>query len=140
MEDKFNPERFYEAQAYSYESALQELRNGRKTTHWMWYIFPQLRGLGRSEMSNFYGISGTEEAAAYLGDPMLGTTLREVCEAILGLETNDAREVFGDIDSHKLLSSMTLFDLISPDDIFDRVLQKYFNGRRCRRTLERIRN
>ncbi|MCM1139086.1 MAG: DUF1810 domain-containing protein [Muribaculum sp.] len=135
MEDKFNLTRFIEAQSYSYDNALCELKNGRKTSHWMWYIFPQLRGLGRSYNSNYYGLSGKDEALAYLENPILSERLRTVCTAILGLDTSDARSVFGGIDSHKLRSSMTIFDLVSPDDVFASVLDKYFDGRRDRRTM-----
>lgn len=104
----------------------------------MWYIFPQLKGLGRSLTSQFYGLSGIEEASEYLKHPILGQRLREVSTTILNLPTNDAYEVFGSIDRHKLRSSMTLFDLVSPDDVFARVLHKYFSGKRDFRTLKLI--
>lgn len=133
--EKFELSRFVEAQRDVYAVALRELRDGCKRSHWMWYVFPQLRGLGRSYNANFYGISGRQEAAAYLADGLLGGRLREVCETVLQLPTCDAREVFGGIDSVKLCSSMTLFDAVSPDDVFARVLEKYYNGRRDNRTL-----
>lgn len=136
--DKHNLDRFLQAQATAYPYALKELQEGYKRTHWMWYIFPQLRGLGRSNMANHYGISGVEEAKAYLDNPILNKRLRDVCEAIFGLETDDAREVFGRIDSWKLKSSMTLFDIVAPDDVFARVLDKYFDGKRDERTLKII--
>lgn len=104
----------------------------------MWYIFPQLKGLGHSYNSNYYGLSGMDEAIAYLENIILSERLRNVCEAILGLETSDARSVFGGIDSHKLRSSMTLFDMVSPDDVFAAVLVKFFDGCRDRRTIELI--
>ena len=135
MTDTFNLDRFIQAQEKAYPYALNELKEGRKRSHWMWYIFPQLRGLGHSRMSNYYGISGVEEANAYLENPILDQRLREVCKTILGLETNDAKEVFGGIDSLKLKSSMTLFDLASPNDVFDRVISKFFEDKRCNRTL-----
>ena len=135
MADSFDLNRFIEAQDTAYPYALHELKEGCKRSHWMWYIFPQLIGLGHSRMSNYYGISGIEEAKAYLDNPILNQRLREVCEIILSLETNDAREVFGGIDSRKLKSSMTLFDLASPNDVFDRVLNKFFEGNQCNRTL-----
>ena len=135
MTDTFNLDRFIQAQEKAYPYALKELKEGCKRSHWMWYIFPQLRGLGHSSMSDYYGISGVEEAKAYLENPILNQRLREVIEAILGLETNDAKEVFGGIDSLKLKSSMTLFDLASPNDVFDRVLSKFFEDKRCNRTL-----
>ncbi len=104
----------------------------------MWYIFPQLKGLGHSYNSNYYGLSGKDEAIAYLENTILSERLRNVCEAILGLETSDARSVFGGIDSNKLRSSMTLFDLVSPGDIFAAVLDKFYGGRRDRRTMSII--
>ncbi len=106
----------------------------------MWYIFPQLRGLGRSYNSTFYGLSGKDEAIAYLEHPILSERLRNVCKAILGLDTSDARSVFGGIDSSKLRSSMTLFDMVAPDDLFAAVLDKYYDGHRDRRTIELIGN
>lgn len=130
VHDDYNISRFIDAQEGIYPIALQELQGGRKRSHWMWYIFPQLKGLGHSYNSKFYGISGTEEASEYLEDQILGQRLREVSNAILNLPTDDAVEVFGGIDSRKLMSSMTLFDLVSPNDIFARVLDKYFNGQR----------
>jgi len=140
MEDKFNLKRFIKAQSYSYDNALCELQNGRKTSHWMWYIFPQPRGLGRSYNSNFYGLSGKDEAISYLENSILSARLREVCEAILGLDTSDAHSVFGGIDSHKLRSSMTLFDIVAPHNLFAAVLDKFFGGRRDKRTIELIEN
>lgn len=134
-----NLNRFLDAQEGIYPIALRELREGRKRSHWMWYIFPQLKGLGHSYKSKFYGISGTEEASEYLADPILGSRLREVSNAILNLVTDDAVEIFGDIDSYKLRSSMTLFDFVSPNDIFARILDKYFNGQRDIKTLNMIR-
>ena len=138
MTDTFDLDRFIQAQDKAYPYALKELKEGCKRSHWMWYIFPQLRGLGHSRMSNYYGISGINEAKAYLESPILNHRLREVCEAILGLETDDAREVFGGIDSLKLKSSMTLFDLVAPDDIYSKVLDKFFEGKRCKSTQQLI--
>lgn len=138
FQDKYDIARFIEAQEGVYTIALRELQEGRKRSHWMWYVFPQLKGLGRSYNSNFYGISGAEEASEYLEDTILGQRLREVSNAILNLATDDAIKVFGDIDSCKLKSSMTLFDLISPNDIFARVLDKYFDGQRDNRTVNII--
>ena len=135
FQDKYDIARFIEAQEGVYTIALRELQEGRKRSHWMWYVFPQLKGLGRSYNSNFYGISGTEEASEYLKSPILGHRLIETSNAILNLATDDAVEVFGGIDSRKLKSSMTLFDIISPNDMFARVLDKYFNGQRDNQTL-----
>lgn len=128
VQDKHSLNRFIEAQEAVYSRVLQELQEGRKRSHWMWYIFPQLKYLGHSYNSKFYGISGIEEAFAYLEHPILGQRLREVSLAILNLPTDNAIDVFGSIDNHKLRSSMTLFDMVSPNDIFARVLDKYFNG------------
>lgn len=138
MNDQFNLIRFLQVQDEMYSVALDELKKGRKRSHWMWYIFPQLKGLGHSYNANYYGISGTEEASEYLANPILGQRLRELSNAILNLATDDAVEIFGDIDSYKLRSSMTLFDLISPNDIFARVLDKYFDGQRDNRTVNLI--
>lgn len=138
VQDLFNLNRFVEAQEVICPTALQELKLGRKRSHWMWYIFPQLKHLGHSYNSKFYGISGLEEATAYLEHPVLGQRLREISETILALPTDDAREVFGGIDSLKLRSSMTLFDLVSPDDVFAQVLDKYFNGQKDDRTISMI--
>lgn len=135
MNENYNLKRFIEAQEGVYPVALRELREGRKRSHWMWYIFPQLKHLGHSYNAKYYGLSGVDEAAAYLAEPVLGQRLREFSTVILNLPTDDAREVFGGIDSLKLRSSMTLFDLVSPNDVFARVLDKYFNGQRDNRTL-----
>lgn len=137
-QDKYNLTRFIEAQSNVYPIALRELQEGQKRSHWMWYIFPQLKHLGHSGNSKFYGISGFEEATAYIDHPILGKRLREVCETILNLPGNDAVKVFGGIDSRKLKSSMTLFDFVSPNNVFARVLEKYFNGQRNICTLKII--
>ena len=134
-ENEFDLERFVEAQERMYGRALAELREGRKRSHWMWYVFPQLKGLGHSYFSNFYGIWGLQEAKEYLEHPVLGQRLREVSEVILALLTDDAVEVFGGIDIRKLRSSMTLFDMVSPGDVFGRVLDKYYGGKRDSRTV-----
>ena len=134
----YNISRFKDAQERIYPIALRELQEGQKRSHWMWYVFPQLKGLGHSYNSKFYGISGTKEASEYLEDPILGQRLREISNVILNLATDDAVAVFGSIDSRKLKSSMTLFDFISPNDIFARVLDKYFNGQRDNLTVNII--
>lgn len=139
-QNNYNISRFIQAQEGIYPVALRELLEGKKRSHWMWYVFPQLKGLGHSYNSRFYGISGIDEASEYLENPILGQRLREVSNAILSLDTDDAVEVFGGIDSRKLKSSMTLFDSVSPNDIFARVLDKYFNGQRDKITINIIRN
>lgn len=128
--------RFVRAQQSDYRRALSEIRNGKKVSHWMWYIFPQLKGLGQSYASEYYGIADLSEAKAYLSDPVLGARLVEICEALLSLETNDAPEVMGYPDDMKLRSSMTLFDEASEDsDVFRRVLDKFYGGQKDHLTL-----
>lgn len=134
-QDSYNLNRFVEVQEGIYQTALKELKVGRKRSHWMWYIFPQLKHLGHPYNSKFYGISGLEETSAYLEHPVLGQRLREISEIILALHTDNASEVFGGIDSLKLRSSMTLFDFASPNDVFARVIEKYFKGNRDVKTL-----
>ena len=133
--EDYNLERFVSAQKSAYPVAQLELHNGKKRSHWMWYIFPQLKQLGFSYNSKYYGISGLDEARAYLEHPELGKRLRELSEALLALDTNDAEEVFGSVDSLKLRSSMTLYDAVEADSVFARVLDKYFAGHRDPRTL-----
>ena len=136
--NNFNLVRFVEAQNGVYPIALTELQEGRKRSHWMWYVFPQLKHLGHSYNAKYYGISGIAEATAYLQHPILGQRLREVTSAILHLSGNDAEAMFGGIDAMKLRSSMTLFDVVSPNDIFAQVLDKYFNGQSDNRTISII--
>lgn len=124
--------------AGAYETALEEVKNGRKKGHWMWFIFPQLYGLGQSEKSKYYALYNAEAAENYLRDPLLGSRLREICEAMLGLSTSNPAEIFG-YDWIKLGSSMTLFDYVSPNDVFGKVLKKYFSDSRDLRSLSLIR-
>lgn len=129
-------ERFLQAQSYQYEIALKEIQNGRKQSHWMWYIFPQLRGLGQSSMAWEYGIEDLDEAKAYLAHPILGARLLEICSAALYTSSNNAMEVFGFPDNLKLKSSMTLFEVADPQQpIFGQILMKFFNGERDSATL-----
>ena len=134
----FSLNRFKEAQTHAYDQALSEIRRGRKTGHWMWYVFPQLRGLGRSGTADYYGIVDLEEAKAYLDDPILGPRLTEISEALMQLEEKDAGRIFGYPDELKLRSCMTLFEAASPrnDNVFSRVLDAFYNGERDGRTLE----
>ena len=134
--NNYDLNRFAEAQNGSYPIALKELQGGRKRSHWMWYIFPQLKHLGHSYNAKYYGITGIEEATAYLQHPVLGQRLREVAETILNLSGNDAEAVFGGIDALKLRSSMTLFDVVEPGSVFDKVLMKFFDGKRDFKTLK----
>lgn len=136
MQPKTNSlDRFLKAQEWSYNIALKEIRAGYKCSHWMWYIFPQMRGLGRSENATYYGIKDLEEAKEYLNHPVLGARLREITTAFLQLSGVSAKEVLGHTDAMKMLSCMTLFNMVSPNDIFLQVIEKYYNGRVDRRTL-----
>ena len=131
-------ERFLSAQERDYEIAISEIRSGRKQSHWMWYIFPQIQGLGYSSMAQFYAIKDREEAVAYLKHPVLGKRLVEISEALLNLRENDARKVMGYPDDLKLKSSMTLFYAISDKEIFRAVLEKFFDGELDKKTLDII--
>lgn len=131
-----NINRFIEAQKYDYDVALSEVKNGKKINHWMWYIFPQIKGLGKSEMAKYYGITDLEEAREYLNNKILGTRLIEISNELLKLNTNNPIEVFGYIDSMKLKSCMTLFDYISNNDsVFCKVLEKFYNKERDINTI-----
>lgn len=130
MAQEENLQRFIQAHEQTYDTALKEIRGGRKYSHWMWYIFPQLKGLGRSSTSEYYGISDLEEARSFLHHPYLGGHLREICQALLELETNQAEEIFGWPDDKKLKSSMILFALAEEGEpVFRQVLEKFFLGR-----------
>lgn len=131
--------RFMKAHQSDYQRALSEIKNGKKVSHWMWYIFPQMKGLGHSPMSEYYGIRDLDEARAYLADPVLGKHLTEICEALLSLDTDDATEVMGQPDDRKLKSSMTLFDAATESlDVFQMVLDKYYHGKKDCRTLKML--
>jgi len=122
-------DRFVRAQEKMYPIAMQEIQDGKKRSHWMWYIFPQLRGLGSSSMAHIYGISGIDEAQAYLEHPWLSGRLHEICLALLHHKDKSVYEIFGKIDGMKLKSSMTLFALTSEGHtIFDQVLEQFFDG------------
>ena len=130
-------DRFIKAQEHTYPAALREIRSGQKQSHWMWFIFPQLRGLARSSMAHIYGIEGLDEAWAYLAHPILSARLTEISEALLQLETNDPVAILGDTDAKKLRSSMTLFALISEDgSVFHHVLDRFYDGQMDDRTLK----
>lgn len=131
-------QRFIEAQNDSYDQALKEIRNGRKLTHWIWYIFPQIKGLGFSYNSEYYGIISLQEARDYLENELLRKRLFEITESLLMHKGKDIESIMGDIDALKLKSSMTLFDAVQPGSIFGEVLDGFYGGERCRRTLEKI--
>lgn len=128
-------ERFLSAQEYDYEIALSEIRNGRKQSHWMWYIFPQIQGLGYSSMAQYYAIKDREEAVAFSNDSVLGKRLVEISEVLLNLKENDARKVMGYPDDLKLKSSMTLFYVVSGRAVFKQVLDKYYFGELDEKTV-----
>lgn len=121
--------KFLDAQNQMYLKALAEVRNGKKESHWMWFVFPQIKGLGFSETAKFYGIADLEEAEAYLAHPVLGKHLIEISEALLKIEDKTATEIFGTPDDMKLRSCMTLFSKVpETDKIFEKILDKYFGG------------
>ena len=134
--DPFELSRFLKGQDRVYDRVLSELRSGRKRTHWMWFVFPQIKGLGYSSTTQYYSIKSKEEARQYLNHPLLGKRLRECAESILALEGLSASSIFGYPDDLKLKSSMTLFTSVAePQSVFSRVLEKYFQGNRDERTL-----
>ena len=139
MADPFHLERFVDAQAPVYDRARQELKAGRKESHWMWFIFPQIKGLGQSAMAIRFAIASLNEAKAYLAHPVLGARLSECAGLTLDVEGRNAREIFGPIDEMKFRSSMTLFAQAAPEvGVFQRCLDKYFAGRPDPATLARI--
>ena len=138
MSSEYNLERFIDAQEASYEIALSEIKSGRKKSHWMWYIFPQVQGLGFSETSKFYAIKDIGEAKAFLEHPVLGERLVRICNALLHLESDNAHNIFGSPDDLKLQSSMTLFSSLNINPVFQKLLYKFFNGIKDDKTLQII--
>ena len=136
--DPHNLDRFLQAQEGVYAQALAELRSGKKRSHWMWFIFPQIAGLGYSPTTRYYAIEGPEEARAYLDHPVLGARLRACAAALLDLEAGSASRIFGHPDDLKLRSSMTLFATVvdTPDSVFDQVLDRYYDGEEDPRTCQ----
>lgn len=131
--------RFIKAQEKDYSVALLEIKNGKKRSHWMWYIFPQIQGLGFSEMSVFYAIRDLQEATEFLRHPLLGQRLINICNVLLALKENDPGKILGSPDDMKLKSSMTLFaSLPDVDPVFDKILTKFFNGEKDNKTLKII--
>lgn len=139
--DTYHLSRFLTAQdSYSqYKTALEEIRIGRKRSHWMWFVFPQLKGLGHSYNADYYGIAGADEARAYWLHPVLGKRLREITEALLLSDGLSAKQIFGEVDAMKLRSSMTLFWQATGEELFRKVLDKYYEGKMCDRTLGMLR-
>ncbi len=139
MSDPYDLERFVAAQEGVYERALGELRSGRKRSHWMWFIFPQIAGLGSSAMAQRYAIADLEEARAYLAHPVLGPRLIECAEAVLAVQGKTAYEIFGSPDDLKLRSCATLFSQVSPPgSVFHRLIHQYFNDEPDPLTLDRL--
>ena len=139
MEDLFNLNRFIEAQSLSYDTALNEIKNGKKTSHWMWYIFPQYKGLGYSSTSQKYSIKSVEEALLYYKHPILGNRLLEITNAFLNLENKSAYEILGSTDNLKMNSCMTLFNSIQTEsDIFSKVLEKFYSNSQCTKTISQL--
>ena len=137
----YDLDRFVNAQdseTYTYADALNEIKEGHKQGHWIWYVFPQIKGLGHSYSSEFYGIASKEEASAYLKHPVLGKRLRDITCALLDSNNPSAFNILGFPDVLKVQSCMTLFDLVSPNDIFNDVLEKYYEGKRCEKTMSRL--
>ena len=128
--------RFLDAQNKLYLTAFSEIQKGKKETHWMWFIFPQISGLGLSETAKFYAIKDQNEARQYLSDPVLGPRLIEISQALLEVESNNALHIFGNPDDIKLRSCMTLFSSLDVDPVFDQVLEKFFAGKKDERTVQ----
>lgn len=135
---EYNLQRFLTAQDFNYSTALEEVRNGEKRSHWIWFIFPQLAVLGQSGNAKYYGISGLDEAKAYLAHPVLAERLRVITNALLQHKGRDAVDIFGGLDAMKVRSCMTLFDAASPNDIFRKVLDTFYDGIADKLTLQYI--
>ena len=135
-----NLDRFYPVHAQYFDTALAEIRDGRKESHWMWYIFPQLRGLGYSHAAQYYGLTGLDEARRFSADPLLGENLRTITRALLEQPVRNAFAIFGGTDAMKLRSCMTLFELADPDcGLYAKVLEEFFGGNRDQKTMELLR-
>ncbi|MFN8296691.1 MAG: DUF1810 domain-containing protein [Chitinophagales bacterium] len=138
MNPNYNLDRFIEAQETEYERAYHEIQQGKKINHWMWYIFPQIAGLGKSSTSRYFAIADATEAELYLAHPVLGKRLAAICQTLLNLENRSAYSIFGSPDDSKFLSCITLFESIeSPySELFKKLIDKYYNGRRDKATLK----
>lgn len=138
-EDKFNLKRFLDAQKSNYLYAIKELKNGGKVTHWMWYVFPQVSGLGRSETSEFFAIKSIEEAKSYMANPILRNRYDQCVDVIMG-QSCTAFEIFGVVDALKLQSSLTMTYLVTANDRYKEALDKFFGGEMCQKTLDFFEN
>ena len=131
--------RFVVAQEHTFDTALEEVRNGKKESHWMWFIFPQIIGLGESDTALYYSLTDIGEAKLYLEHQVLGPRLVKITNELLALDTDDPVSVFGELDSLKLNSCMTLFDVVSDDnDVFNQVIEKFYDGEKDQKTLQLI--
>jgi len=141
MTDRFDPQMFVAVQGGCIDRAREELAQGRKQTHWMWFMFPQIAGLGSSPIARRFGIAGLAEARAYLAHPLLGPRLKELTAIVIALGQDDARRIFGHVDALKFCSCLTLFRVAEPDEeLFRKALEKFFAGREDMRTLEILRD
>ncbi|HZW13203.1 MAG TPA: DUF1810 domain-containing protein [Noviherbaspirillum sp.] len=136
-DDQYHLDRFLDAQAKVYETVLEELRAGQKCSHWIWFIFPQIQGLGRSTTAQYYALTSLDEARAYLSHPILGPRLRE-CSQLVAATVRSVDDIFGYPDNLKFCSSMTLFAQVAPNDVFDGCLRVHFNGEPDPLTLDRL--
>lgn len=137
MENKdYKIKRFYYEHKLNYDTALREIKKERKLTHWIWYVFPQLKVLGSSERAIYYGMENAEEAKAYYDDPYLGEKFREICRALLECKSSNPLEVMGYPDNMKLQSSMTLFYIATGDELFKMVLDKFYDGKMDEKTVD----
>ena len=136
---KYNIERFIKIQKEDYAMALKEIKNGRKRNHWMWYIFPQIKGLGTSAMAQYYGLENLEEAKEYYNNDYLRKNLLEITKALLSLDNTNIESILGYPDNLKLLSCMTLFEIVDKNEnVFSQILDKYYNGKRDTNTIHLI--
>lgn len=133
---EYNIHRFLKAQENDYEIALSEIKKGRKRSHWIWYVFPQFKEFAHSRTAEYYGIADKGEAEIYLQHPILGQRIREISEVLLLHTGKDVKEIFGELDAGKVRSCMTMFDYLSPNDVFGQVLDVFYGGKRGGRTLK----
>lgn len=138
--EKYELERYIKAQNNYYETALSEVKKGRKRSHWIWYIFPQFKDFAHSHIAEYYGIEDKCEAEAYLRHPILGKRIREISFALLQHKDKDINEIFGNLDAGKVRSCMTMFDFLSPNEVFGQVLDTFYGGKRGGKTLKVLNN
>ena len=137
---EYNLQRFVKAQGTDYETALSEIKKGRKHSHWIWYVFPQFKEFAHSRIADYYGIEDRGEAEAYLKHPILEQRIREMSEALMLHKGKDVKDIIGELDAGKVRSCMTMFDYLSPNDVFGQVLDVFYGGKRGGRTLNVLNN